>query len=68
MVQTGMQRQLVNIGRMTEEAYGGFVPGSPDERLGLVWPLTREVTLLSKHHDVERRLQRHVAVVSRRAG
>lgn len=63
-----MQRQLVKIGRMTEERNDDFVPGAPSLRLGLVWPLTKEVTSLSKHHNAERRLQRNVAVFSRRAG
>lgn len=42
------------------------VPGTPAERIGLVWPLTLEVTSLSRRHDAERRLQRHVVTVVRR--
>ena len=61
-----MNRRFTRIGRMTEERSDAFVPGSPSSRLSLVWPLTQEVTSLSRHHDVERRLQRHVAVVTRR--
>jgi hypothetical protein len=45
-----------------------IVPGTPAERIGLVWPLTREVASLSKRHNVERRLQRHVAGIGRREG
>lgn len=45
-----------------------IVRGTPAERIGLVWPLTREVASLSKRHNVERRLQRHVAGIGRREG
>ena len=45
-----------------------FVPGTAANRLSLVWPLTREVASLSRYHHVERRLQRDVAVLSRRKG
>ena len=51
---------------MAETQRDDVVPGTPEERIGLVWTLTREVTSLSKNHDAERRLQRHVAVLSRR--
>ena len=44
------------------------VPGLPAERIGLVWPLTREVVSLGKRYDAERRLQRHVAGLGRREG
>lgn len=45
-----------------------LVPGTSAERIALVWPLTREVASLSKRHDAERRLQRHVAGLGRREG
>jgi hypothetical protein len=54
--------------RMAATRRDDVVPGTPAERLGLVWPLTREVASLSKNHDVEQRLQRHVASVGRREG
>ena len=54
--------------RMTDARTYEIVPGTPAERIGLVWPLTREVASLSKRHDAERRLQRHVAGLSRREG
>lgn len=46
----------------------GFVPGTPALRLALVWPLTQEVTSLSKKYDVKRRLQRDVTVTRRGEG
>ncbi len=45
-----------------------FVTGTPEYRIGLVWPLTREVASLSQKHDAERRLQRHVTRLVRRGG
>jgi len=43
-----------------------YVPGTMEERVLMVWPITREVAALSPHHDVERRLQRDVVRVFRR--
>ena len=44
----------------------GYVPGSPDERIALVWPITREAVYLSKKYDVEQRLQRHITRLIRK--
>ena len=63
-----MNRTLTRVGRTTDKRNDDYVPGAPSSRLSLVWPLTREAASLSRHHDVEQRLQRHVAVVSRRTG
>ncbi len=54
--------------RMSDRRNDDFVPGTPADRLSLVWPLTREIASLSKKHDVERRLQRHVTRLVRREG
>ncbi len=61
-----MKRMHTATGRLGELKDSGYVPGSMAERIGMVWPLTREVASLSKKFDVERRLQRHVAVLVRR--
>ena len=58
-----MDRGVTRIIRMSREANDHFVPGTPGSRLSLVWPLTEEVTALSKNHHAERRLQRHIAVL-----
>ncbi len=52
--------------RMTEKVSDDYVPGTPEDRIGFVWQLTKEITSLSKKHDVERRLQRHVTCLIRR--
>jgi len=54
--------------RMSDRGNDSYVPGTPVERIALVWPLTREVSSLSKRYDAERRLQRHVAGLGRREG
>ena len=51
---------------MSERRDENFVPGTRAERIGLVWPLTREIVSLSKKHDAERRLQRHITRLIRR--
>ena len=54
--------------RMTDQRNDDFVPGTPEERILLVWPLTQEIASLSVKHDVKRRLQRHVTRLNRREG
>lgn len=51
---------------MTDNPNDDYVPGTPEERIGLVWPLTQEAASLSGKYDVERRLQRHVTRLVRR--
>ena len=53
---------------MTDHWNDDYVPGTPEERIGLDWPLTRKITSLSLKHDVERRLQRHVTRLVRGEG
>ena len=64
----GMDRTHTVKRRMSDGRRDEFTQGTPAERIGSVWPLTREVASLSKRHDVERRLQRHVTRLSRREG
>ena len=47
-----MNRSVTRVGRMGDENSYDFVPGSPESRLSLVWPFTREAASLSKYHDV----------------
>ncbi|OGV66701.1 MAG: hypothetical protein A2498_03645 [Lentisphaerae bacterium RIFOXYC12_FULL_60_16] len=62
-----MNRNITERHRMSDKRNDDFVPGSPADRINLVWSLTREVTSLSNRHHVERRLQRHVTSIVRRA-
>jgi len=63
-----MNRKRIAVYRMSDRQNDDFVPGTPADRICLVWPLTREIASLSKKHDVERRLQRHVTRLVRRKG
>ncbi len=61
-----MARQRVTKSPLRQHADDNFVPGSVEERLLMVWPITREIAALNRDLDVERRLQRHVVRVARR--
>ena len=59
-----MNRHHIAKYRMMHRQPDGFLPGTPAERIALVWSLTLEATSLSKRYDAKRRLQRHVTSVS----
>lgn len=61
-----MNRQHTVTGKMKDHRNDDFVPGTPEERILLVWLLTREAASMSIKFDVERRLQRHVTSLIRR--
>ena len=61
-----MNRNHTAIYRITDHRNDDYVPGTPEDRLNLVWPLTREIASLSVKHNAERRLQRHVTRLIRR--
>jgi hypothetical protein len=63
-----LERRTVKLFRSHDEATdGGFMPGSPAERLAQVWELTRDAWLFfDPTFDAEQRLQRDVAVLVRR--
>ena len=63
-----MDRKHTAIHRMTDNRNVDYVAGSAEDRILLVWPLTKEIASLSIKHDVERRLQRHVTRLDRREG
>jgi hypothetical protein len=63
-----MNRKHTAIYRMADERHDNYVSGTPEDRILLVWPLTKEIASLSVKHDVERRLQRHVTRLVRREG
>jgi hypothetical protein len=63
-----MNRKHTAIYRMTDNRNVDYVSGTPEDRILLVWPLTKEIASLSVKHDVERRLQRHVTRLVRREG
>ena len=61
-----LDRQAISKSSLQGHEDDNFVPGTIEERVLMVWPITREVVALSPQHDVERRLQRHVVRVFNR--
>lgn len=45
---------------------GGYMPGTPEERVSQVWELTQEAWSFFRGYDAEQRLQRDAAVLVRR--
>ncbi|MDR0550962.1 MAG: hypothetical protein LBG72_02965 [Spirochaetaceae bacterium] len=45
-----------------------FVPGTPEYRISLMWPLTERLAALSGNYDTSGRLQRHIAFFRRGEG
>ena len=63
-----MDRNHTAIYRNGDMRNEDFVSGTPADRIKLVWILTREISSLSKKHDAERRLQRHITRLFHREG
>lgn len=63
-----MDRKHTEKYRMTDDRNVDYVAGTAEDRILLVWPLTKEIASLSMKHDVERRLQRHITSLIRRKG
>jgi len=63
-----MNREHTAIYRMSDHRTDDFVPGTSAYRIGLVWPLAREIASFSKKYDAERRLQRQITRFFRREG
>jgi len=61
-----MDRQHTATYKMTDKRNEDYVAGSAEDRILLVWPLTKELASLSINHDAERRLQRHITRLVRR--
>jgi len=60
-----MDRTRVTVVRMVGPQDHGCVPGTPAERIALVWPLTRETASLAGY-DVDAPMQRDVVRVVHR--
>ena len=63
-----MDRNHTEKYRMGDKYNVDYVAGSAEDRILLVWPLTKEIAALSIKHNVERRLQRHITNIIRRKG
>ena len=63
---SSLDRKHVGIYRSLAEADdGGYMPGSPEERVSQVWELTKEAWSVFQGAHAESRLQRDVAVLIR---
>jgi hypothetical protein len=61
-----LDRHQIRIHRSHADADdGGYMPGTPAERLSEVWDLTRDVWAFFRETNAEQRLQRDVAVLIR---
>ena len=58
--------KTITVIRQTDSRNSGYVPGSPEERVSMIWPLTCEMVSLSKKYDVEQALQRHIINIVRK--
>ena len=61
-----MNRGVTKTLRMADQnVRNDYVQGSPQSRLAMVWPLTREVASLNPGFDVDAKLQRNVVMLIR---
>jgi hypothetical protein len=61
-----LDRQTITKSALHDHADDNFVPGTMEERILMVWPITREVAALSPDLDVNQPLQRDMVRVVRR--
>ena len=59
--------KTITVIRQDDNRNSAYVPGTMEERISMVWPLTCEAVSLSKKYDVEQPLQRHIVTIVRRA-
>jgi len=52
--------RTVTVIHQKDKRNNGYVPGTMEERISMVWPLTCEAVSLSKKYSVEQELQRHI--------
>ena len=57
---------IVHQSARSNHTDSAYVPGTEDERMSMVWPITCEVVSLSKKFNVEQRLQRHIINIVRK--
>jgi len=58
--------KTITVIRQTDKRNSGYVPGTKEDRLSMVWPLTCEAVSLSKKYNVEQPLQRHIVNIIRK--
>jgi len=58
--------KTITVINKKDKRNSGYVPGTAEERVAMVWPLTCEAVSLSKKYDVEQPLQRHIINIVRK--
>ena len=58
--------KTITIIQQKDKKNNGYVSGTMEERISMVWPLTCEVVSLSKKYNVEQELQRHIVNIIRK--
>ena len=61
-----MEKTITRKGKLATHTDDNYVPGTAEERIGMVWQITREIVSLSPYHNAERRLQRHITSFKQR--
>jgi hypothetical protein len=56
----------ITVIQQSDRRNSGYVPGTAQERIAMVWPLTCEAVSLGKKYDVEQPLQRHIVNIVRK--
>jgi hypothetical protein len=62
-----MNRKLVKKIIMGEEVDDGQVQAEKNELISMIWEITKDNWSFVREQDVKRRLQRNVAIITRRA-
>ena len=60
-----VNRDIVTLKKLSDKD-DGFVDASPQERISMVWELTKEAWYFKDRENVEQRLQRDVAKLIRK--
>ena len=58
--------KTITILSKSDSKNSGYVPGTKEERISMVWPLTCEIVSLSNKYDVKQPLQRHIINIIRK--
>ena len=61
-----IMNKTVTVIHQKDKRNNGYVPGTMEDRISMVWPLTCEVVSLSKKYNVEQPLQRHIVNIIRK--
>ncbi|HDP80642.1 MAG TPA: hypothetical protein ENN21_07355 [Spirochaetes bacterium] len=63
-----LTRHIIKKTSISDMDDDGYVPGTPEYRIGIVWDITRDTWSFVKKEDAERRLQRDVTNIIRGGG